>query len=512
MSEPVIVLPDGAGRTFIESGLIAIRSSRDRLFEKRESRSSGSWMNSVAVHHEWIHFLQSITCAAVHTASQLILTKSREVVQAAAKGDIPETLSRELRDAESAVYATGTDERMRIHDMGSAVVFDWVEDNERVDMLDLMEGVAVLESFRMCTANAEPEHFLAFLDEHFPGDGNAVYRRAFEFLAEAIGLEAAFELLPPISFIALQDKQVPQAFVRHVGVLAGVDYKSQPLRGNGLKRGPRDKALDPRDLTEYPALLEALELDDDTWGLPHAFTDGEPETGHVCLDPCGVLAVQRLGLDRVLQLAAVPHRLTPEEFQVLRAPLTVYSGDDRTIIEPNGALDVQVHRNVIYATSLTGAALRLIDRDKRPYQFCPQAGRCPHFENALCYRQFAPPRESRSYEECGFPMLTKAEVGMDPSELWAAVDRGLKSREQLAKAFEDMGEAGILELCRKERASLTKWLGADGYADIDWKCEAVSEKVVRALRTQKMDHFAEARWFRDAVVNEVRKRLLEASP
>jgi hypothetical protein len=302
---------------------------------------------------------------------------------------------------------------------------------------------------------------------------------------------------------------VPEAFVHHVRTLAGVGRSQLALAGGRLKLGPDEKPLDPRALTEYPALLEALELENERM-LPHAFKDGEPESGHVCLDPCATLAVASLGLDRVLQLAAVPHRVTTEDFLVLRAPVTVYSGEERTIVEANGKLGVEVHRNVINATSLVGAALRLIDREgEPPYQFCPQVGRCPYYENALCHRQFAPPRESRSYEQCGFPMFIKAEVGMDPSELWTAEDRATKSPQQLVEAFDKMGEAGILKLCREERVSLTKWLGADGYHDIEWKCEATGQKVVRALQTRKTDHLIEARAFRNAVVREVRERLLK---
>lgn len=496
----MIVLPGGAGRTFIESGLIVIGSSRERLFRTPEVRTEGSWLNSVTLHHEWVHFLQSITCASVHWASQEIVHRSRAVLTAASQGSIPTSTSDAFREAESVVYAMGSDERVRLHEVKAGVFMEPVPDHDRIDMLDIMEGVAVLESFRLCTANAQPAHFLDFLERHFPGDRNGVYRRAFDFLALAIGVDAAFELLPGVSFVALQDVDVRGAFIRCAKVLSGTD-PCAPVISGGLKAG-----LHPLELTEYSALADALGLHPDR-ALPHRFTEGEPESGHLCLDPCAAFVVRELGVDQVLQIAAFPHRTTAETFEVLRAPLTVYSGEGRTIVEGHPGIDIEVQRNVIAVTSMVGAAIRLVEyHEDPPYQFCPHRRACPHHENALCHRQFAPPRDSRSYEDCGFPKLIQIECGMDPSQLWAAGGHGFKTPAQLLELFDSTYEAGLLELCRKQRGSMTRWLGADGYQEIEWKCEATAEKVLKALRTQKIDDAIEARMFRDAVVQELHRR------
>jgi len=507
MSDPVILLAGGAGRTFIESGLIAISSSRGRLFRIPEVQTEGGWMNSVTLHHEWVHFLQSITCASVHWASQMILHRSKDVLTAASQGSIPESTADAFRAAEAAVYAMGTDEMMRLHEVKEGIIMDWVRDRERIDMLDIMEGVAVLESFRLCTENAKPGHFVDFLDRHFPGERNGVYRRAFDFLASAIGVDAAFELLPGVSFVALQDADVPGAFIRYTSVLSGSGPGERvSLHKRSLRVGPRGTPLDPRALTDYAALVEALALGDGR-ALPHVFVNGEPEAGHPCLDPCAALVVRELGLNEILQLAAFPHRATRETFEVLRAPLTVYSGEGRTIIEEHVGVDIEVKRNVIAATSMVGAAIRLVEHyNDAPYQFCPHKGTCPHYENALCHRQFAPPRDSGNYADCGFPTLMKSEYGMDPSQLWAAAGHGFKTPKQLLEDFDATYEAGLLALCRKQRSSMTKWLGADGYRDIEWKCEATAEKALKAVRTQKIDDSIEARMFRDAVVRELHKR------
>jgi hypothetical protein len=464
-------------------------------------------MNSVTLHHEWVHFLQSITCASVHWASQVILHRSKDVLTAASKGSIPDSTADAFRAAEAAVYAMGTDEVMRFHEVKEGTLMEPVHDRERIDMLDIMEGVAVLESFRLCTENAQSAHFIDFLDRHFPGERNRVYRRAFGFLASAIGVDAAFELLPGVSFVALQEDDVPAAFVRYANILSGYAAGERiGIRRQSLKVRPGGTPIDPRELTEYSALIEALELDDSS-ALPHRFVDGEPEAGHLCLDPCAALVVRELGLDQVLQLAAFPHTATPETFSVLRAPLIVYSGEGRTIIEMHPRIDMEVQRNVIAATSIVGAAIRLVEhREDAPYQFCPHKGACPHYENALCHRQFAPPRDSRSYADCGFPMLMQFECGMDPSQLWAAAGHGFKTPQQLLDAFDATYESGLLELCRNQRASMTKWLGPDGYRDIEWKCEATAEKAFKAVRTQKINDVIEARMFRDAVVRELHRR------
>jgi hypothetical protein len=511
MATPVVILPAIPGRTFIESGLIAIQCSRERLFRGRPSRTEGEWMDSVTLHHEWIHFLQSITCASVHYASQMILWHGKAVLSTAPKRGVPADAARALREAEASVYAVGTDDPVRMYDVAGGTMLVPVPNRKRIKMLDVMEGVAVLESYRLCTQNTRPEHFLEFRDRHFPGERNGVYRRSFDFLANAIGVEAAFELLPPVSFLALQEVDVGGAFVRHTEVLSGSNFTAGPVELWGRSKvWSGSKQLDLHELTEYGALLAALELDD-PWALPHAFACGKPEAGHITLDSCAALAVRELGLDQVVQLGAVPHRATRETFDIVRAPLTVYSGDGRTILEAHPGLDTEVHQNVIAATSIVGAALRLIDdHESAPYQFCPQAERCPYYENALCHRQFAPPRSSRSHELCGFPKLIQAECGMDPTELWDATGHAFKTPEQLVEAFEATHEAGLLHLCRKQRGSLTKWLGEDGYREIEWRCDATLQTAHNAIQTQKMEDAIEARAFRDAVVEEIRQRAKRA--
>jgi hypothetical protein len=507
VAEPVIVLPGGAGRTFIESGLIAFASSHDRLFGPAEVASEGDWMNAVTLHHEWVHFVQSITCASVHWASQQILHCGRQVLAAAAHGSIPPATAEAFREAEARVYAEGTDERVRVHEVAEGTVIEPVHEREHLDMLDVMEGVAVLESFRLCTQDAGPAHFTAFLERHFPGQRNRVYRRAFDLLEAAIGADAAFELLPGVAFVALQSADVTGTFMRCTDTLAGLAAAAPPARGGRrAKAGTRKAPFDFRALTDYPALVQALGRGD-ARALPHAFVDGEPAAGHPCLDPCAALAVRELGLAQTLQVAAFPHRVTPEHYEVLRAPLMVCSGEGRTIVQVHPGLGEAVHRNVLAATSLVGAALRLVEsHNEPPYQFCPHRGACPHHSNALCHRQFAPPRESRRPADCGFPKLVQAECGMDPSQLWAAVGHGAKTPAQLLAMFDETFEAGILALCRAQRGSLTTWLGDDGYQDIEWQCEVTAQKALKALQTQKIDDAIEARMFRDAVVRTLHRR------
>jgi hypothetical protein len=75
----------------------------------------------------------------------------------------------------------------------------------------------------------------------------------------------------------------------------------------------------------------------------------------------------------------------------------------------------------------------------------------------------------------------------------------------VVELFEAAGEANIEAVCRRQRGSLMRWLGRERYEDLLNQCLMVSDQTLRALQTQDTQEAAKARWFRDAVVNQVRR-------
>jgi hypothetical protein len=484
---PLVLLSGGAGRTFIETGLVVIRDTRSRLFAKRPDRTERDVLNNITIHHEWIHYLQSFTCAAVHYAAQQMLQLAVDTVSAASTGAVPNETHARIRELTEELYGRRANEPVKIVDHPGATLMIPIPDSHRIGLLDLLEGVAVLESFKLCTANADVADFLAFRDRHFAGSEKSVYRWSFNWLADAIGPEAAYELLAPVSFFALQTDDPAAEFVRIVRILAAEEH------------------LDSRGLSDVEALAD-LVYKGQWQSFLASFEEGEPSSGHATFDKCAAFAVGQLGARSVARLGATPSRVTAETFEALRPPVIAYSGDESVALDIPAYARSGLAEMVIDWTSIVGAAERLTIRaDTGVYQFCPH-GDCPHFESALCHRHFAPPGVNRRYEDCRFPAAFHQFARVQPRDGWARAGRERKTVAEIVAAFEATGEAGLWALARRQRASLVAWLGEDGYGDIEWKCKATADKALRALQTQKMDDLIEAKTFRAAVVAEIRRR------
>ena len=227
---PVVSLERGYGQARIETGLVIMRDRRARLFEPAARESETAWLRSVALHHEWVHFLQSITCASVHFAAQRILELSARIVAAAP--DPPVALGDELKLLNEEIYGRrwGTSESVQIHDVPDGQIIVPIPDSHKLGMLDLLEGVAVLESFKLCTSGATVHDFLQFRDDYFAGELRNPYRWSFNWLAGDIGPEAAYGLLAPVSYVSLQTVDPAAMFVRLSDRLA----KEPPLRLGGV--------------------------------------------------------------------------------------------------------------------------------------------------------------------------------------------------------------------------------------------------------------------------------------
>jgi hypothetical protein len=489
---PLWLLSGGVlGRTFIETGMVVIRDTHTRLFSERAARTERDLNNNIALHHEWVHYLQSITCAAVNFAAQEMLRLSAAVVSAAAQGGVPDALHQEICELTERLYGRRAEEPVRIEDRPGFTMLIPIPDSHQIGMLDLLEGVAVLESFKLCTKNARVEDYLQFRDSHCPGSEKSVYRWSFNWMANAIGPEASYELLGPVSFLALQTDAPEAEFVRIVKKLSEV------------------RNLDFRALSRVKALAEiAYEKDWSCW--LHDLEQGESERGHVTLNQCATFAVGQLGVEALTQFGATPGQVTAKSFEALIPPVTAYSGEDKvTLMIPKYAQG-GLAESVIDWTATVGAAERLTIRaESDVYQFCPHGSECPHFESALCHRNFAPPGVSRSHEECRFPRTFRQLAKLEPSEIWAKMGRGLMNPRELVQAFEATTEGNLWAMVRRQRASIVKWLGVDGYNDLEWKCKATADKTLHALRTQDLQDFAEARMFWGAVVNEVRNLARE---
>jgi len=493
----VIPLSRGYGQTRIETGMVIMRDGAGRIFRPAEARlSETAWLKSVVYNHEWIHYLQSITCASVHFAARRILTLAMDIL--AAGPETPDTLYDDFKTLHTEVYGRrwDSDEQVRIYDRpGGPTIIQPIPESHKLGMLDLLEGVAVLESFKLCTEGATVQDFLRFRDDHFPGEARDPYRWTFNWLGSKVGAEAAYELLAPVSYVSLQSTDPAADFVRLCELLAKEEL---PLR--------------LREFTEPGRLFELARVEESiTWLV--RYESGAPADGHLTLDPGIAAALTAIGSEELARIGALPSRVQPAQMEVLSPPLTVLAGDGALQFIRAPHANDQLAYSVLASTALVGAADRLtMTANVDVYQFCPQAEACPHYYSALCHRYFHPPRAGVSWESCHFIELMQQHAGDEPAALWAATGRGRLTVPELVEAFEAAGEANIAAVCRRQRRSLVTWLGEVGYRHIANQCDMVANQTLRALRTQKMDDLIQAKMFRNAVVAQIRRIAAGAEP
>ncbi len=487
---PVIPLARAYGQARIETGLVVMRHQARRLPAPGSGEwSELDWLRAVAFHHEWVHHLQAITCSSVHWLAQRLLSLASEILTAGP--ETPAALRDEFRTVDEELYGRrwdGEGSPLRIHEHREFTILEPVglpPETDQLSQLDLLEGVAVLESFKLTTRGGSHDDFLAFRDEIFPGELRSPYRWSFNWLASDIGPDAAYELLSPVTYVSLNTRDPQAAFGR----------LSRKLAEQG----------DARAAGELEQLWELLGAGPpDTWLA--AFEGGEPEGGHVTLDPGITAAVAALGSGELARIGAEPSRVTAEQADVLRPPLTAFGGEDGISFERAPYTDDALAARVLAWTGWVGAAERLtLAAEADPYQFCPHGDACPHHFSALCHRHFAPPPPAAGWAGCSFITTMQRELGIAPAALWEAAGRGGRTPAALVEVFEAAGEANLAAVCRQQRGSLVRWLGAERYEDLLNQCEMVGDQVQRAMQTQDIQDAAQARWFRDAVVDQVRR-------
>src|SRR5690348_5674274 len=81
-----------------------------------EKWSELDWLRSVAFHHEWVHYLQAITCSSVYWLAQRLLSLSSAVL--AAGPETPQALRDEFQAVDEELYGRrwdGEGSPVRIH-------------------------------------------------------------------------------------------------------------------------------------------------------------------------------------------------------------------------------------------------------------------------------------------------------------------------------------------------------------------------------------------------------------
>lgn len=251
-----------------------------------------------------------------------------------------------------------------------------------ISVADLCEGAAVLESFKAISAKNTPGEYLAYRDHHFPGKGNSVYHRAFDILADAIGNEAAYDLLPVLSWLALRTDIPGRAFVTLASVAKAraAFLVDRPVREIASELGLDPKLERPEDMsgarrhpTLYPVLVDLFanmteDILVEAFGRPHKALD-------VAFFPPLMFGAHRLGAIR--NGAFGPGKASKE-----------------------------LRERIALGTGVVHAAMAALGKKPR-HQPCPHTS-CPNHSSQICGGWFTPPVAP---DACGFRAFAKQRSG-----------------------------------------------------------------------------------------------------
>jgi hypothetical protein len=345
--------------------------------------------------HEWVHHIQALSCAQIRIeglqmiqmAAGLVFSKDEETQR------------------NSAMQLALLDRRFEHRAFG-------------VSMRDLCEGVAVLESYRIHYVEPNAEGFLSWRDIAFPGKGNSPYRRTFDILANETNAEIAFDLLPVLTFLALQ------------GDVPGASFDTLLV----------DERVRSAQLVGQPARRIVTDLGYSV--LPDQFsrvTELHPSQRHKTLYPVLAKLVGTLGPDEALEIFARPH--TVMDWQkpsrgidgALMPPLIVgaHRPDSGAYVAFGAARESKDLRiGILLLTAMLSAAESIVSpREKRVP--CPHQ-KCPNHASSICHGYFTPPSDSNN---CGFRNEIRSVTGCELHEILEVV-RSLSLEDDLKRIRE----------------------------------------------------------------------------
>ena len=346
---------------------------------------------ALTFHHEVVHFLQGLTTSTGHKYSLALLSLYKRMCEDSSRGRLTLRRMRKYRH-----------ERQFYESLSGS---PW----KGLKTRDMMESTAVIEAFMASFQDPTLAMFEDYLAEFYPDPAHP-YRTVLEIVRDRFGLDMAVELVPRLTFIALNTSQPVRNFLRFLDILDGAPLLHALVQDTRALASAVGSPL-------FPELLSPEMLRDAHDVHPFLFSYVEE------LWAAG-------GLARWCDYFAKPSRLLrPDAPESLNGkflpPLIVFSGGEWCW---NGAAkswtrDMQMF---YFSVSAVGGACDRLLGAARPYQFCVHTA-CPVYETALCYSWYAPPPAGRDHKLCEFPKLFDTMFAATPTTLMEMRDRAGKA-------------------------------------------------------------------------------------
>ena len=234
-----------------------------------------------------------------------------------------------------------------------------------ISTLDIMEGVAALESLKMAYQNFSVDKYLACRNKYYPGKGNSVYRRMFDTMRQCCSAKAVFDLLPVIGYLSLWSSVPGRAF-EHILQVVG----RNPDSFVGL---PASEIVKKIGYTDSPVDI-------------FRYVDNVPSgERHIALFPLLAGIAQNIDLNLLLECLARPSTALPEHVVWLRPPLVVgsYPYNGKKGLNLYGVVtEKRQVQTMIVCAAFVAAADALVNPSERHVP-C-QTSNCLSFGSSLC--------------------------------------------------------------------------------------------------------------------------------
>jgi hypothetical protein len=375
------IIESAHGVTLTSTWFILIREDceyADSVFKKRAPKGRRSFELNLTLHHEFVHFLQGFTTAFTYSFSKELLNLFREMMQTSRDGGLDAKAMRAYRQTYFN-YQKQVQKKVR-----------------GISAIDLLEAMAVTESFRCTAPVVDTAAFRRYLEMCFPPD--SVYRRALTVMAKYFDEETALQVTSRVCFLALNGDDPANNFWHFIDKLSGEDPKKLC-------------ALSASDLATKLGMAPPGYLIDTYKTLPL-------ENQHEILLPYLELLSSLAPYAEIFEFVARPGdwlRTPPgQKFSLLEPPLIMFSSGKGMKRGLAGNWNIDQLFPYFEAAGLVGACQRLLT-DGRPYHFCPHNA-CPVHDTALCAGWFAVPQQI-AWPECAFPKILDRHFKMIPAEL-----------------------------------------------------------------------------------------------
>jgi hypothetical protein len=206
------IIEEAQGSTLISTWLILIREDFEYFFHRLNTQVVGkrvvggrrAFELNLAIHHEFVHFLQAFTTAFTYNYSRELLSLFAAIMATSRDG----MLNGDTLPIYRKLYSDHTT-RLQNRFRGISVI-------------DLLEAMAVTESFRCVAPQVNTIAFGQYLERCFP-ELDSPYRRALTAMTQNFDEDVALHVTPRFCFLALNGDHPPKNFWHFIDRLRGED-------------------------------------------------------------------------------------------------------------------------------------------------------------------------------------------------------------------------------------------------------------------------------------------------